>query len=135
VQCELNFQDHPCVFWTEKAKVTFAQSYLKGMALKWFKPNLLQMGNPTLHLDWMDDNWEFVFELQTNFRPHDPIGDAEHQLDHLSMHHMKDGQHINKYIIDFNHLATQVQGYGKGALRHHFYDGLPDRIKDKISQV
>ncbi|KIK74205.1 hypothetical protein PAXRUDRAFT_20111 [Paxillus rubicundulus Ve08.2h10] len=84
VQCKLNFQDHPCVFQTDKAKVTFSQSYLKGMALEWFEPNLLQMGDPTLCLDWMDDYQEFIFKLQTNFGPHDPIGDAEHQLDHLS---------------------------------------------------
>ncbi|KIK80540.1 hypothetical protein PAXRUDRAFT_15732 [Paxillus rubicundulus Ve08.2h10] len=73
------------------------------MALEWFEPDL-QMGDPTLHPDWMDDYQEFALELQTNFGPDDPIGDAEQQLDHLSM---KDGQHINKYIVEFNHLATQ----------------------------
>ena len=29
VQCELNFQDQPRAFWTDHAKVTFVQSYLK----------------------------------------------------------------------------------------------------------
>ena len=33
VQCELNFQDCPKAFQTNWVKVTFAQSYLKGMAL------------------------------------------------------------------------------------------------------
>ncbi|KIK86995.1 hypothetical protein PAXRUDRAFT_14459 [Paxillus rubicundulus Ve08.2h10] len=83
VQCKLNFQDYPCVFQTDKAKVTFIQSHLK---------------------DWMDDYWEFILELQTNFGPHDPVGDAEHWLHHLSM---KDRQHINKYVVEFNHLASQ----------------------------
>ncbi|KAG6330255.1 hypothetical protein ID866_8833 [Astraeus odoratus] len=41
VQCELNFQDCPCIFCLDHAKVTFAQSYLKGMALEWFEPDLL----------------------------------------------------------------------------------------------
>ena len=41
VQCELNFQDRLKAFWTDHAKVTYAQSYLKGMALEWFKPDLL----------------------------------------------------------------------------------------------
>ena len=59
-------------------------------------------------------------------------GDAEHQLDHLSM---KDGQCINKYVVKFNQIALQVWGYGEGALRHHFYNGLPDQIKDEISRV
>ncbi|KIJ12762.1 hypothetical protein PAXINDRAFT_14330 [Paxillus involutus ATCC 200175] len=93
VQYELNFQNCLHTFQMDQAKVTFAQSYLKGMALEWFEPDLLQLGDPALCPDWMDDYREFVLELQTNFGPHDPVGDAEHQLDHLSM---KDGQHINK---------------------------------------
>ncbi|KIK22797.1 hypothetical protein PISMIDRAFT_11365 [Pisolithus microcarpus 441] len=55
VQCELNFQDHPKAFRTSRTKVTFAQSYLKGMALAWFEPDLL---NPDDYFNcplWMDD--------------------------------------------------------------------------------
>ncbi|KAG6328078.1 hypothetical protein ID866_11011, partial [Astraeus odoratus] len=81
-------------------------------------------------LGWANDYSEFVIELTTNFGPHDPVGNAEHQLNNLSM---KDGSCINKYIVEFNHLATQVHGYGEGALCHMFYNGLPDHIKDKIT--
>jgi hypothetical protein len=132
VQCELNFQDHPRAFRADRAEVTFAQSYLKGMALEWFEPDLLNLDDPEDHPLWMEDYREFVLELQINFGPHDPVGDAEHQLDHLSM---KDGQRVNKYVVEFNRLSTQVRGYGEGALRHHFYNGLPDRIKDEVSRV
>ena len=130
VQCELNFQDRSKAFVKDCAKVTFVQSYLKGMALEWFELDLLQMEDPALNPAWMNDFKEFILELQTNFGPHYPVGDAEHQLDHLSM---KDGQRINKYVVEFNQIALQVRGYGEGALRHHFYNGLPDQIKDKIS--
>jgi len=41
----------------------------------------------------------------------------------------------NRYVVDFNHIASQIRGYGDGALHHHFYTGLPDRIKDKISRI
>ena len=51
IQCELNFQDRPKAFRTDRAKVTFAQSYLKGMALEWFEPDLLGMEDPT-HIPW-----------------------------------------------------------------------------------
>jgi hypothetical protein len=44
VQCELNFQSKPKTFCSDQAKVNFAQSYLKGMALEWFEPDLLKMG-------------------------------------------------------------------------------------------
>ena len=107
VQCELNFQDHPKVFWTDCAKVVFTQSYLKGIALEWFKLDLLN-SDPTFHPLWMNDHAVFIDDLKANFGLHDPVRDAEHQLDHLSM---KDGQHISKYIIKFNCLASQVHGY------------------------
>src|SRR6266705_7101389 len=131
VQCKLNFQDRPCAFATDTAKVVFTLSYLKGAALDWFEPDLL-CGPQARCSPWMDDYSEFVFELECNFGPHDPVSDAEHQLDSLSM---KDGQWINQYIVEFNQHALQVRGYGEGALRHHFYNGLPDRIKDEISHV
>ena len=123
VQCEFNFQDRPKAFQTDRAKVTFAQSYLKGMALKWFEPDLLGIDDPNARPLWMTSWREFVIELQTTFGPHDPVADAEHQLDHLRM---KDTHRVNRYVVDFNRIASQVQGYGDGALRHHFYSGLPN---------
>ena len=29
----------------------------------------------------------------------------------------------------------QIRGYGEGALWHHFYNGLPDHIKDEVSRI
>ncbi|KAG6330019.1 hypothetical protein ID866_9070 [Astraeus odoratus] len=57
------------------------------------------------------------------------IADAENQLNHLQM---KDGQHINKYTVEFNRLSSQVHGHRDGELCHYFYSGLPDCIKDEI---
>ena len=48
---------------------------------------------------------------------------------------MKDNHHIMRYIVDFNRLASQVWGYGDGALWHYFYNGLPDQIKDELSHI
>jgi hypothetical protein len=132
VQLELNFQDCAKAFRSDRAKVTFAQSYLKGMALEWFEPDLLLLDDPALHPLWMNNFKEFVLELQTNFGLHDPVRDAKHDLDHLSM---KDGQRITKYVVEFNRIASQIRGYREGALQHHFYNGLPDHIKDEISCV
>ncbi|KIN98459.1 hypothetical protein M404DRAFT_157580 [Pisolithus tinctorius Marx 270] len=94
IQCELNFQDCPHAFHSGRAKVTFAQSYLKGMALAWFKPDLLNPDNYD-HLLWMDNYHEFLQELTTNFGLHDAIADAVQQLENLTM---KDGSQITKYI-------------------------------------
>ena len=90
VQCELNFQNCPKAFHLDRAKVTFAQSYLKGIALEWFEPDLLQSDPTSVFRPlWMDYYAEFVLELWMNFGLHDPVGDAEHELRNLSM---KDGQ-------------------------------------------
>ncbi|KIN98931.1 hypothetical protein M404DRAFT_30898 [Pisolithus tinctorius Marx 270] len=105
IQCELNFQDCPWAFRTDCAKVIFTQSYLKGMALEWFELDLLGLNDPDDQPLWMDSWREFILELQTTFGPHDPVTDAE------------------------------IQGYGDGALHHHFYSRLPDHIKDKEIDV
>ncbi|KAG6326046.1 hypothetical protein ID866_13043 [Astraeus odoratus] len=102
------------------------------MALEWFKPDLLSSSDLEDHPLWMDDWKEFIIELQSTFGPHNPVADAKNQLDHLQM---KDGQCINKYMVEFNRLASQVHGYGDGALCHYFYSGLPDHIKDEVCQV
>jgi len=132
VQCELCFQDCAKAFRQDRARVTFAQSYLKGMTLEWFELDLLNSGNPADHPHWMDSWVHFVAELQSTFGPHDPVADAEHQLEHLRM---KDSYRVTWYIVDFNRLASQVQDYGDGALRRLFYSGLPDRLKDDIARV
>ena len=132
VQCELCFQDRPKAFRQDRAKVTFTQSYLKGMTLEWFEPDLLDPGSPAQRPRWMDSWIDFVAELQKTFGPHDPVADAEHQLEHLVM---KDNHRVTRYIVDFNCLASQVQDYGDGALRCLFYSGLPDWLKDEIARV
>ena len=113
MQCKLNFQDCPWVFTQDCVKVTFMQSYLKGIILEWFELDLLLMDNPDLHLFWIENYKGFVLELQMNFGPHNPVEDVEHQLDHLTM---KDSQRITKYMVKFNQIMTQVWGYGEDAL-------------------
>jgi len=102
------------------------------MTLEWFEPDLLNSGNPADRPRWMDSWVHFVAELQSTFGPHDPIADAEHQLEHLRM---KDAHHVTRYIVDFNRLASQVQDYGDGVLCRLFYSGLLDRLKDEIARV
>ena len=79
VQCTLNFRNRPDAFSTDSAKVTFALSYLKGTALNWFEPLLTS----SLNLAWLDDYSNFISELRKNFRPHDPEGEAEANLENL----------------------------------------------------
>jgi hypothetical protein len=43
VQCQMKFNNCPNTFSSECAKVNYALSYLKGTALEWFEPTLLQI--------------------------------------------------------------------------------------------
>ncbi|EGO04826.1 hypothetical protein SERLA73DRAFT_44058, partial [Serpula lacrymans var. lacrymans S7.3] len=81
---------------------------------------------------WMDNYSKFLSELCSNFRPHNPTRDAECQIKHLQM---CKNQCLNKYMVKFNHFASQIQGWGKGALCDQFHKGLPLRIKNKITHI
>src|SRR3984893_407542 len=128
VQCELNFQDRPKNFPQDSDRVNFAVSFLKGMALEWFEPAIL---GESVEEDWLED-WDlFLRELKTNFGPFDPTGDAEVEIDHLRM---KDSHRVTKYNVEFNHLSARLH-WDEAALRHNYYRGLLNRIKDEIARI
>lgn len=128
VQCKLNFQDCPVTFTRDLVKVNFAILYLHGTALQFFKPILL--GEVPAEA-WLI-NWDlFVFELRNNFGPHDPVGDAEAEINCL---HMKDSDRITKYNVEFNWISARLQ-WSENALRHNYYRGLPNCIKDEIART
>ena len=124
--CNLYFRQNPS--YTEDAtKITFALSYLRGMALEYFEPTLLDSDD---FPDWMD-NWDaFVRTLRTQFGPIDPAGDAENGIDYLKM---QDNQRIIKYNVEFHRLAIRT-GWDEAVLRHRYYTGLAERIKDIMGQ-
>src|SRR5260370_40764120 len=122
------FNTHPQNFTSESAKVCFAISYLKKMALEWFEQGILE-DDLTQALGWKSSWMEFVKELQTHFRPTNPTGVVEAELRHLTM---SSRAHLSKYLVRFNTLASRVE-WGDAALCFQFYDGLPDQLKDQIA--
>jgi hypothetical protein len=121
----LYFRSNPA-YSDDEAKVTFALSYLRGTALEYFEPALLADRTP----DWLGDWSVFTKTLRTQFGPIDPTADAEDSLDNLKM---RDNQRILKYNVDFNRLAIQT-GWSESVLRHRYYSGLAERIKDIMGQ-
>src|SRR5258705_11707178 len=79
LQCQITFNAHPQNFTSESAKVCFAISYLKKMALEWFKQGILE-DDPTQAPGWKSSWMEFIKELHTHFRPTNPTGVAEAEL-------------------------------------------------------
>ena len=124
--CNLYFRHNPS-YEEDATKVTFALSYLRGTALEYFEPAILESDD---YFDWMD-NWSaFLRTLRTQFGPIDPTGDAENGIDYLRM---QDGQRIVKYNVEFNRLSVRT-GWDDSVLRHRYYTGLAERIKDVMGQ-
>ncbi len=128
-QCTLVFRERKSGYSDDSEKVLYAISYLKGTAFQWFEPGIL--GESGDEPAWLEDWLEFSRELRTNFGPHDPTGDAEAELDSLTM---KNDARITKYVVEFNRLSSLLR-WEQGPLRHYFYKGLPARIKDEIARV
>ena len=62
--------------------------------------------DPTNSAHWMWDFPAFINELESNFSPHDPIGDAEKALTELTM---REHSRIVKYNVDFWKLASNKE--------------------------
>ena len=125
--CGLHFRSNPSSFDDDGAKVTFALSYLRGTALEFFEPSVL---DPPEDCDWLEDWSAFVRVLRKDFGPIDPAADAEDSLDNLKM---RENQRILKYNVEFNRLSI-LTGWKGPILKHRYYTGLAERIKDVIGQ-
>jgi len=79
--------------------------------------------------DWLSDWNLFVDELRRHFGLLNLIGEVANMLDNL---HMKPGNKISTYNMDFMCYAFQLGG-GNSVLCHHYYQGLPNWIQDPIS--
>ena len=108
LQCSLHFQDRANAFSTSRAKVVYTLSYLTGPALGWFKLGLFALSLPA----WVH-HWNlFRTELESNFGPFDPVGEAKAEIETLVM---AKGSCSAMYFMGFNHLASRIQ-WGDHAL-------------------
>ena len=124
--CNLYFRNNPA-YSDDEHKVTFALSFLRGIALEYFEPSILDSDETPA---WID-NWSaFIRTLRTQFGPIDPTADAEDGIDNLKM---QENQRIVKYNVEFTRLAIQT-GWDDSVLRHRYYSGLAERIKDIMGQ-
>ena len=127
-QYRLYFHTNPAQFNTDIAKINFTMTYLTGVAQDWFEVGLNQEDQSILQ-DWLSDWNLFVDELRQHFGLSDSIGEAANMLDNL---HMKPGDKISTYNVDFIHSASQL-GWRNSVLCHCYYQGLSNQIQDPIS--
>ena len=124
--CNLYFRCNSA-FSDDEKKVTFALSHLRGTALALFEPSILDFSEIP---HWLHDWSAFVRALRTHFGPLDPTADAEIGIESLKM---SENHHIVNYNVRFNRLAIQT-GWDDSVLRHRYYSGLAERIKDVMGQ-
>ena len=125
-QCILYFESVPQVYPTPESRINFVVSYLRGMALDYYQPDILNGTAAAWRVDWD----YFKSTLETNFGTIDPVGDAKEQIMVLKM---RNDQKILEYNVKFQQLASKLDDWGDKALRTHYYRGLPNRIKDALA--
>jgi hypothetical protein len=130
IQCAMHFNDRPEAFEDDHTRIVFAISNLHGDPFIHFSPIITQdEGSEVVQITTWD---AFEDTLRSMFGPYDDSRDAEQELASLSMHH---NSRISEYLVKFNTISTRLpKGWGEGALRHAFYTGLPERLKDDISR-
>ena len=126
LECKLNFQAQLKAFQTENAKVNYAMSFLKGMALDYFEPFL---DTPDDKPDWLKDYELFVKELLINFGPYNALADAEVELNTLIM---KDSHKAMRFFVNFFRLST-LCNYNNRVLLQKAYSTLLKRVKDEMT--
>ena len=82
LQCELYFRNFEEDYLDESKRVNFALTYLKGSALEWFEPHIIEPALYDDEPDWLYAWPSFVSELRTNFGTIDPRREAEEELEH-----------------------------------------------------
>jgi hypothetical protein len=101
LQCKLNFCAKPKVFSGNLAKVKYSLSFLKGTALDYFEPYL--MDNLDNEPDWLSDYNTFVEELMINFGPYNSVTDVEIELEQLVM---KENHKATKFFVEFYRISS-----------------------------
>ena len=102
----------------------YTLSFLMGPALSWFEPRLFDPSLPT----WVH-HWDlFCTELESNFGPFNPVGEAEAEIETLVM---AKGACSTMYFMEFNHLVSHIQ-WGDHALFQQAYKGLARCIKNEM---
>lgn len=124
-QVRLVIQAQPSRFTTERQKVIFAATFLRGPAFSWLQP-YLENSIPAPILDSLD---VFFKELHGVFGDPDQSATAERQLCLL-----KQTRSAANYATDFRRLAA-LTSWNDPSLCFQFYNGLKNDVKDELART
>lgn len=126
-QCMLVFRANPRKFDTDTKKVTYACSYLDGLAFDWYE-NII---DSEIEPDWFH-NWSiFRTTLDYHFGEINPSHAAERKIRTLIM---KDSESVITYITKFRTYSGRLN-WNDSAITAEFRRGLSSRIKDDLAKV
>lgn len=122
-QLALVFGGDPIKFQSDKAKINYAASYLRGPAFDWLQPFIDELTGDIIFSEYPD----FLAGLKAGFADPDAYATAEHQLDELCQ-----TSSCSAYYSQFVALMTQLQWKEDAVKIHHFRKGLKNAIKDML---
>lgn len=124
LKCDMVFAVQPQSYATTEAKLAFVINLLKDEAYRWVMPHLTMDDN--IKPDWIKDWTLFREEFKKVFGDSEIIETARHKLKTL-----KQTGPATSYATEFRRYAAYLH-YSDEALRHLFFDGLKEDVKDKI---
>ena len=123
-------------FDTNKKKIMFMASYIRGAAFAWFEhyireqfdTEILEAHKKTTTIEYYTNLQSFIAKLVELYRDDDKERAAKRKLNRLRQTDI-----VSHYLSQFEQLAPQVQ-QGDFGLKNRFYEGLKDVVKDDIAR-
>jgi len=125
IKCELVFKVQPRSYSSDSAKITFVVTYLKDAAFHWIRP-ALDLKDDETPPNWSQDWILFKKKFLQDFGDADLIETSRRSLAKL-----KQTGPCTTYAIDFRRFASFLD-MSDQSIRHAYYDGLKDDVKDRI---
>ncbi|OMH78677.1 Retrotransposon-derived protein PEG10 [Zancudomyces culisetae] len=123
-QVNLVIEAQPSRFPSDKQKVVFVSTFLRGAAFSWLQP-YLESRTP---VPMLTDFELFTEELHRVFGNPHQASTAERQLRRLR----QTNSAVN-YATDFRRLST-LTNWNDSALCSQYYEGLKDEVKDQLAR-
>ncbi|RXK39408.1 hypothetical protein M231_03361 [Tremella mesenterica] len=124
LKCDMVFDTQPQTYALNTTRIAFVTNLLKDEAYRWVMPHLMlpQDQKPA----WVQDWSLFKEEFKRMFEDTNIIETARHKLKTL-----RQTGSATSYATEFQRHAAYLN-WNDEALRHNFFDGLKDDVKDKI---
>lgn len=124
LKCDMVFEVQPMTYASTKSKIAFVTNLLNDEAYRWVMPHLLLREDD--QPDWVKDWDDFKEEFTKVFGDSNIIETSRQKLKIV-----RQTGSATSYATEFQRHAAYLH-WGDKALRHAFFDGLKEDVKDKL---